>query len=84
MNVCVICQGQCIGRTCSGARRAKLSRRTLEHQDSARSETHAQHVGATVYGKPDALGPAEAMVATELGPGVIEVTKAVCKQVDGA
>jgi len=39
---CVICGNECIGKTCSGACRAKLSRRTPEgDNDKAHAHAHA-------------------------------------------
>jgi len=34
---CVICNKECTGKTCSGACRAKLSRRTAKQEESARA-----------------------------------------------
>ena len=62
MNKCKVCQKECTGKTCSGACRAKLSRmskRTLEHQDSAQihgarsSVTHDIEDGPVAVGRHD-------------------------------
>ena len=56
MNECVICGKECQGMCCSGACRARKSRRTNMNQ-GARSEAHAEQIKADDQPKPRAKDP---------------------------
>jgi hypothetical protein len=57
MSKCIICGTECTGKTCSGACRAKLSRRTDKaHGEQAHAHAHAEPKGTEAipnYGQSD-------------------------------